>query len=156
LGSNRGDRSKQLGDAVRSLKKLRASQVRRESRIYESAAVGPKQRPYLNCAVEIKTRLSPMGLLAELKKIEALAGRRPGPRWGPRPLDIDIADYGGREIKNLWLEIPHLRLAERPFALAPLAEINPNYRLKGGLTISQRLKQLRLDRRTVKIFNHDR
>ena len=145
LGSNQGERSKHLGVAVRSLKKLRATRVIRKSRIYETSAVGPKQQSYLNCAVKIKTRLTPMGLLAELKRIEALAGRRPGPRWGPRPLDIDIADYGGKHFKNRWLEIPHPLLRDRPFALVPLQDIEPNY-----------LRQLRPDRRSVKLFNHDR
>jgi 2-amino-4-hydroxy-6-hydroxymethyldihydropteridine diphosphokinase len=63
-----------------------------------------------------------MGLLIELKRIEARLGRRPGRRWGPRPIDIDIISYG-RGFRGPWLTIPHPRAQKRPFVKIPIAEL---------------------------------
>ena len=68
-----------------------------------------------------------MGLLIELKRLEALRGRRPGPRWGPRPLDCDLLFYGAARIKTAHLEVPHPRALSRRFVLEPLAELRPRW-----------------------------
>lgn len=156
LGSNQGDRERKLRAALACLRRLPGSRLLARSRLYETAPVGPSRRSFLNMAVRLGTRLSSMGLLVELKRIEALAGRRPGPRWGPRPLDIDILDYGGRKARAKWLSLPHPRLAARAFALAPLAELAPRYRPRGRETVRELLRRLNPGPGTVKIYIHGR
>jgi len=82
---------------------------------------------YLNGAAEIETDLEPLALLAVLKEIEQTLGRQQqGPRWGPRPIDLDILLYGDRIVDEADLIIPHLGLRERRFVLEPLADIAPD------------------------------
>lgn len=153
LGGNRGDRRRHLREALDELGRLPGGRILSRSNFYETAPVGPSRRPYLNAAVRIKTTLSAMGLLAECKRLEALAGRRPGPRWGARPLDIDILDYAGRRCRGPWLTLPHPRLRERAFALAPLAEIAPSWKPDGRASVSRLLRRLNPDPATVRIFS---
>lgn len=127
LGGNVGDRLARLRNAVRGLRALPDTRVLAVSRVYETAPLGPSSRPYYNAAVALETALSPMGLLIECKRLEAEAGRKPGRRWGARPLDVDIARYGSRKIRTAWLTVPHPRIAERAFALAPLADLAPSW-----------------------------
>ena len=96
--------------------------------------------------------LSPMGLLVECKRLEAAAGRRPGRRWGPRALDIDILSYGRRRVRSAWLRIPHPRAAGRAFALAPLADIAPAWKPRGGRSVRALLKRLNPGPGTVRIL----
>lgn len=112
----------------------------RVSSLYETDPVGvTDQPPFLNACCTGRTWLAPRELLARLKAIEAEAGRRPGgPRWGPRPLDLDILLYGDRIVQEPDLVIPHPRLAERAFALVPLAEIAPEWPVPGtGATVAE-------------------
>lgn len=137
LGSSLGDRSSHLRRALAGLARLPRTRLLRRSRVYETAPVGTAKNPFLNMAVEIRTGLSPMGLLVELKRLEAKAGRKPGPRWSDRPLDIDIAAYGRLRLRTRWLTIPHPRMRRRAFALAPLADLNRSYKplLRGKIRI---------------------
>lgn len=123
LGSNRGDRAAHLRFALKALDRLPGTRVLRRSTFHRTAPVGPPQPAYLNAAALIRTRLSPMGLLVELKRLEALRGRRPGPRWGPRPLDLDILSYGRRRLRTPWLAVPHPLARRRRFVQEPLAEV---------------------------------
>ena len=86
------------------------------------------QPRFLNCAAEFAVTLEPAALLARCQAAERAAGRRPGPRWGPRLLDVDLLLYGARAVALPHLEIPHPRLHLRAFALAPLAELAPGLR----------------------------
>ena len=95
LGANIGDRAGNLRRAVGALRTTGGCRVRKVSRLYETAPVGPSERPYLNQAVRLDTTRTSMGLLIEAKILEAAAGRRPGVRWGARPLDMDLLAYGG-------------------------------------------------------------
>lgn len=129
LGSNRGDRRRNIRKALRQISRLPKTRLRKVSSIYETAHEGPLPRDrkavprYLNCCAIIETGLSPMGLLIELKRVEAELGRRPAPRWSPRVIDIDILRYGRRRVRTRFLTVPHPRLRRRRFALAPLAEL---------------------------------
>lgn len=136
LGSNLGNRLANLQDALRRLEPdVRITAV---SSLYESGAVGPAgQPPYLNAAAAAMTALDPHELLRRIKRVEWDLGRRPGPRWGPRPVDIDILSIDDVMLDDPDLTIPHPRIAERPFVLAPLAEIAPDLLLTGGLTVTQ-------------------
>lgn len=88
-----------------------------------------QQPPYLNTAVVGETDLDPFDLLAIAKWLEHRAGRRPGPRWGPRPLDVDLLAYGDLVLTTPELTLPHPRLRSRRFVLAPLADAAPGLRL---------------------------
>ncbi|MBI5240276.1 MAG: 2-amino-4-hydroxy-6-hydroxymethyldihydropteridine diphosphokinase [Elusimicrobia bacterium] len=150
LGANLGRRRENLRRAVLRLARLPGGRVLARSRLYETAPVGPGRRRYLNLAVRYRTALSPMGLLVELKRLEALAGRRPGRRWGPRPLDVDILDYAGRRLKNRWLTLPHPRAAERAFALAPVCDVAPRWRPDGRIAAARLLERLAPSAREVR------
>jgi 2-amino-4-hydroxy-6-hydroxymethyldihydropteridine diphosphokinase len=128
LGSNIGDREQNLKDA---LAKLAAPDLRvaRLSSVYETEPVGfTAQRWFLNLVVEIETDLFPLQLLSRIAKIEQALGRVRTVKNGPRTLDIDILLYGRAVVRGARLEIPHPRMAERRFVLAPLAELAPELR----------------------------
>jgi 2-amino-4-hydroxy-6-hydroxymethyldihydropteridine diphosphokinase len=126
LGSNQGDRAAILRNALAALPDATGGQLLRVSRLYETAPWGlTDQPPFLNLAAAVETPLPPADLLAALKHLEANAGRTAGPRWGPRPLDIDILLYDSLTQAGPPLTIPHPRMLERRFVLQPLADIWP-------------------------------
>lgn len=143
LGGNMGDRRAKLRAAERGLASLRGTRLLRRSRLYETAPVGPSSRPFLNRVVEVETALSPMGLLVEAKRLEAEAGRRPGRRWGARPLDVDVLSFGARRIRTRWLAVPHPLILARAFVLAPLCDLAPRWRPDGRVTAARRLRELK-------------
>lgn len=122
LGSNLGDRLGNLRAAIAALATRGVTPVTRSS-VWETEPVPSGQPPFLNAAITAETGLSPPDLLAALKAIEYQLGRRPGPRWGPRPIDLDILFYGEESIETDTLVIPHPRISERAFVLAPLSEV---------------------------------
>ena len=125
LGSNLGDRRANLAAALQRLRD--AVEISAVSSVYETEPVGFADQPrFLNMALLGHTALSPEALLAYVKSIEATLGRQPTFRNGPRPIDIDILFYDGIRHEQEHLTIPHPRLAERAFVLAPLAEIAPD------------------------------
>ncbi len=110
------------------LRRLPGTQVRKLSPVYETSPVGPKQADFLNAAAEISTQLSPADLLKALKKTERELGRRPGTRWGPREIDLDILLYEARVVRSRNLTVPHPGLNARKFALKPLLDLAPRLR----------------------------
>jgi 2-amino-4-hydroxy-6-hydroxymethyldihydropteridine diphosphokinase len=122
LGSNLGDRWASVRDAVAALPDVVAV-----SPVYETAPVGgpPGQGDYLNLVVELDTDLSPRELLAVARRLEDQAGRVRGERWGPRPLDVDVLLVGDLVINEPDLTVPHPRMWERRFVVAPLADLAP-------------------------------
>ncbi len=129
LGSNLGDRAENLRQALERVGKLPKTHVVRCSTLHETDPVGgPPQGKFLNAAARIETSLKPMDLLDRLQQIEQEMGRPPERiRWGPRVVDLDLLDYDGLQLKLPELELPHPRMHERPFVLAPLAEIEPEW-----------------------------
>ena len=103
----------------------------------ETDPVGYVDQPrFLNGAVALETDLPPRELLGRLLEIERALGRdRTGPRFGPRTVDLDILLYGNEVVDEPGLTIPHPRLAERRFALEPLAELDPELVLPDGRRI---------------------
>lgn len=102
----------------------------RVASLYRSRPVSPVPQPdFLNTAVLAHTALPPDAVLALAKALELAAGRRRGVRFGPRPLDVDLLLYGDLRSDAVELTLPHPRLRERRFMLAPLAEIAPDLRL---------------------------
>jgi len=130
LGSNLGRRRENLEAALAALASRPGTRVLAVSPLIETEPVGgpPGQGPYLNGAARVETDLAPEALLAELQAIERALGRREGPRWGPRPVDLDILLYGDTVLETPALTVPHPRLRERRFVLAPLAAIAPDAR----------------------------
>lgn len=128
LGANLGDRLTNLRQALRNLEAL--GTVAARSRVYASASVGgPPQPSYLNAALVLDCDLEPLALLARTQEIELALGRDRAAevRWGPRTLDIDLLMAGARGehiIDEPTLRLPHPRLKERGFALAPLIELD--------------------------------
>jgi 3-oxoacyl-[acyl-carrier protein] reductase len=127
LGSNLGDRRQNLQAAVTALTDAGVTVVKVSS-FHETEPVGgpPGQGSYLNAAAEIQTDLAPRGLLDLLLDIERRLGRVRGARYGPRTLDLDVLLFDDMILSEPGLEVPHPRMHERRFVLAPLAEIAPN------------------------------
>ena len=129
LGTNLGSRELNLSKALQSLANSPDLHIIRSSSFYETAPWGYTDQPnFLNCAVEIGTKLSPVELLELAKCIESDLGRQENFRYGPRLIDVDILLYGNETIHldQPDLEIPHPRITERAFVLVPLTEIAPD------------------------------
>ncbi len=126
LGSNIGDRRYYLDTAVRKMKSLPGTKVRRVSDYVETLPQGgPVQGPYLNAVVQLETELDPYNLLRELRNIENSLGRVRTVVNGPRTIDLDILTYGDARMSEEALCVPHPRILEREFVLAPLRQIDP-------------------------------
>ena len=126
LGSNMGDREKNLKEALKYIAELPETKIIKSSAIYETEPVGePKQRPFYNGVVKMETSLDPERLLQKLQEVEKTFGRVHKQKWGPRTLDLDILLYDQQIIATDKLTIPHPLMAERAFVLEPLAEIDP-------------------------------
>src|SRR3990170_2494206 len=112
LGANIGNRAANLRTALRGM--TRMARVEAVSSLYETEPQGPPQPGSYNAACRIETGLEPAPLLRFLQSLEQEIGRRPGgPRWGPRPIDLDIILYEERVVEEEAPAIPHSRLAER-------------------------------------------
>ena len=139
LGANVGAARTTLSRAVRALGALPGARLRGVSRLYRTRPVGVTDQPdFLNAAVALDVPLGPdaetgaLALLGALKGLEIALGRRARRRWGPREVDLDLLVFGAHRVRaerpdGRWLEVPHPRMGERLFVLAPLAD------LAGGL-----------------------
>lgn len=126
LGGNLGDRLAALTGALQILDAHQAMRRSSCSSIYETEPWAVADQPnFLNLVVGFETTLPPVELLALCKEVEDRIGRTESYRWGPRLIDVDILLYGDQVISvdDPDLQIPHMRLHQRAFALAPLAEI---------------------------------
>ncbi len=123
LGSNMGDSWALLRDAVGSLAGVVAV-----SPVYRTDPVGGPggQSPFLNIVVEIDTELTPRQLLGVCHRLESAADRVRTVRWGPRTLDVDILWIDGVTVDEPDLQVPHPRMRQRRFVMAPLADIAPD------------------------------
>jgi 2-amino-4-hydroxy-6-hydroxymethyldihydropteridine diphosphokinase len=126
LGSNLGDRRAHLRAAVEGLEA--GGDVVAVSPLYETAPVGgpPDQDHFLNLVVELDTAETPRALLERGQALEAAAQRVRRERWGPRTLDADVLWVDGEEVDEPDLTVPHPRLWERRFVVAPLADLAPD------------------------------
>ena len=146
LGSNLGDRRSQLQGAIARLEALPGFQCLARSTWIETSPVGGPngQGDFLNGVLQGRTSLEPLSLLDALQCIEAEFGRERRLHHGPRTLDLDLLLYGDRVHRDERLQVPHPELENRLFVLEPMAQLAPELRLPGsGLTVSQRLEQLR-------------
>lgn len=136
IGSNRPGRHGRPADTVAAaIARLDADYgLFDASPIVLNPATGGAGRDFANAVVLVETTASPETLLRELKGIERDFGRRPGRRWGPRPLDLDILVWSGGRYRSRALSVPHPQLARRSFAIGLLATISPQWRINGALT----------------------
>ncbi len=164
LGSNVrgcwGAPGEALSEAVRRLES-EVGKVESVSDLWRSAPFGPVAQPsFLNAVAVVRTDLSPHVLMRRLRMLENEAGRRRGRDWGPRALDLDVLDVGGRvlapagtgrpsgalgthHLQRRGLVLPHPAIALRPFVLLPLAEAAPEWRHPvGGWTAAQALARM--------------
>lgn len=123
LGSNVGTRARNLSAARRRLRQ-KGARILRQSRVIESEPWGVADQPkFLNQVIEVGWQGTPRQLLRVAKAVEREGGRKPTRRWGPRAIDVDILLFGQERVREAGLEIPHPRLMERDFMLAPLREL---------------------------------
>lgn len=127
LGSNIGDRERNLADAVERLSKLEGFEIVATSAIYLTEPVGMKgeQPSFLNQAVKAEYQFRPLELLHALERIETDMGRTDKGKLQPRIIDCDILLFGSQKIQEPVLTIPHPRMLERAFAMIPVVEIDP-------------------------------
>jgi 2-amino-4-hydroxy-6-hydroxymethyldihydropteridine diphosphokinase len=125
LGSNLGDRAAAIDAALLELGQRGFETLRRSATWLTEPVGGPPQGWFLNAAVAGETQLSPEALLAACLETERALGRVRTVRDGPRTIDVDLLLYGERRLEQPGLVVPHPRLHERRFVLAPLAEIAP-------------------------------
>jgi len=137
LGSNVGDRLEMLRSALEAIEELDTTRVIAVSAVYETEPWGVADQPrFANAVARIDTDIPADRLLEALQETERLLGRRPGPRYGPRPIDLDILLYGDDEWETPDLMIPHPRLAEREFVVRPLLSIAPDATWPDGSPIT--------------------
>lgn len=127
LGTNMGDKKKNLLAAIEKIGKLENTKVTSQSTILETEPFGyTEQDMFLNACIEIKTLFTPQELLEKLLNIELEMGRVRTIKWGPRIIDIDILFFDDEIIQDKNLAVPHPWISERMFVLEPLCEIAPN------------------------------
>ncbi len=145
LGSNLGNKRENIIRAIDRIDTYEGIWVREKSGFYDTPPVGgPPQPDYVNCVIGLETEVEPQTLLKEFKEIEIEQGRRPGVRWGPRVVDLDILLYGDRIVNDHNLKIPHERMHERVFVLEPLCEISPDIKHPVlGISISELWEKLK-------------
>ena len=127
IGSNLGNRKKNIEDAVTSLKKNHINVLKR-STVIETDPVGgpPDQEKFLNGVLKVQTPLTPQKLLNLLKQIEQELGRAKTVLNGPRIIDLDILLYDHLKLQTPQLTLPHPRMFKRDFVMKPLKEIEPH------------------------------
>jgi 2-amino-4-hydroxy-6-hydroxymethyldihydropteridine diphosphokinase len=126
LGSNLGDPEGTVRQAIAALAELPHSRIAAASSLYRSAAVGYADQPdFINAVAQISTALAPQALLAALLALEQHYGRERSFRNAPRTLDLDLLLYDAQCIAEPGLTVPHPRMHQRAFVLAPLVEIAP-------------------------------
>lgn len=145
LGANLGDRRAALQGAVAGLAAAGVA-VTASSSTYETDPVGLvlDQPAFLNACLQVDTDLDPEALLDVAKALEAAAGREPGPRHGPRPLDVDVLLHGDAPHDSARLTVPHPGLLERRFVLVPLLELDLTLCTPDGTALADALARLPL------------
>jgi len=132
LGANIGDPGKQLRGALAALDEIPGTRVTRASSFWRTAPIGYAAQPdFVNAVAEVETAQAPRALLDALLAIEKRFGRERGFANAPRTLDLDLLLYGARVIAEPDLRVPHPRMHERAFVLAPLVEIAPGVDIPG-------------------------
>ena len=142
LGANLGDAEGSLRAVMRELSTLPGMRLLKSSSLYRTAPVGLKDQPdFINAAVALETELDAQALLRELFSIEQRFGRQRSIPNAPRTLDLDLLLHGDTTSEDSALTLPHPRMHERAFVLAPLAEIAPGLNVPGKGNVADLLAQ---------------
>ena len=132
LGSNLGDPELNVRAGIAALAALPQARLAAASSLYRSAAVDAAGQPdFVNAVAQLSTALAPQALLAALLAIEHKFGRERSFRNAPRTLDLDLLLYDAQSIAEPGLAVPHPRMHQRAFVLAPLLEIAPDCSIPG-------------------------
>lgn len=146
IGSNLGDPVASVRGAFGELAGLASTQLEARSSLYRTAPVGNREQPdFINAVARIRTTLTPRDLLDGLLAVEQLHGRARSTKDAPRTLDLDLLLYGDSVIDAPGLSVPHPRMHERAFVLAPLAEIAPHADIPGRGQIGALLARVGMD-----------
>ncbi|AGA67658.1 2-amino-4-hydroxy-6-hydroxymethyldihydropteridine pyrophosphokinase [Desulfitobacterium dichloroeliminans LMG P-21439] len=138
LGSNLGDRGDYLEKSCLKLMAHPDIQVLKKSSIYETKPWGKTdQSDFWNQVLEIETSLTPLALLDYCQEVENSLGRERLIHWGPRTIDIDLLNYDNKLWDDHRLILPHPRMEQREFVLAPLREIAPELVLPSGRRVTE-------------------
>jgi len=150
LGANVGDREGNLRAAIERLKAAPGVNFLRQSRVYQTEPMYVDEQPeFLNMVVEVEVaeEVSAREVLRLVKGIEAEIGRKQRERWGPREIDIDVLLFGKEKIVEDDFEVPHPRMWERAFVLAPLAELAPEMKGPGGVRVGELAERLKKEQK---------
>ena len=140
LGSNLGDARAHVLRAFEDLARLPETRLEARSALYRSAPLdAPGQADYVNAAAGVDTELSAAQLLAALQDIEQRHGRERPYANAPRTLDLDLLLYDEAAFASAMLTLPHPRMHERAFVLAPLAELDPRLEVPGRGSVRELL-----------------
>lgn len=151
IGANLGEAEMQVKKALAIVARLDSTRLLRASSLYRTAPLGLLEQPdFVNAVAEIDTALSPRELLARLHEIESGFGRSRSFPNAPRTLDLDLLLYGAEVAEEPGLTIPHPRMHERAFVLAPLVEIAPGVAVPGLGRASDLLERCR-DQRVTRL-----
>lgn len=132
MGTNLGDRMKNLNFAIQALNHLPRTKVTAASHVYETEPVGyDDQGNFLNAVVTVETEMSPMALLGGCLGIEAALRRERAIKNGPRVLDLDLLLYEGMRSDLFEMTLPHPRILQRAFVMVPLTDLYPTGRAPG-------------------------
>lgn len=125
LGSNLNNPLEQVKMAIKEIENIPDIQLLKQSSLYKTPPIGPKQPDFINAAIKIATTLSAEDLLTKMQSIEASHHRERLIHWGPRTLDIDLILFDEENILTERLTVPHPFMQERAFVLVPILEIEP-------------------------------
>ena len=135
LGANLGDTPATLDSALSAIAALPDTVLEQVSSFYRSAPLQAEGPDFLNAVARVRTCLTPLALLDALLALETAHGRQRSHHHAPRTLDLDLLMHGDSRIDSARLTLPHPRLHERAFVLAPLAELDPRLIVPGAGTV---------------------
>jgi 2-amino-4-hydroxy-6-hydroxymethyldihydropteridine diphosphokinase len=154
IGSNMANPAERCREAFNRISSVSGVKVLRKSSLYRTEPVGfLEQEWFINAVIEIRTILAAHELAAAMRAVEEVMGRKKGPKWGPRIIDLDILLYGQDVIQDGELVIPHPEFHQRRFVLVPLCEIasyviHPVF----GVSIKGLMERLQ-DSRVVELYD---
>ncbi len=152
LGSNLGDRSKNVDNSIHLLQEMEGVELKERASNYETEPVGPPQPWFINTAVKLETTFSPELTLTKCKEVERRIGRVDSGKWGPRLVDLDLLLVGNLVLETEKITLPHPQMEKRRFVLLPLLELEPNLvHPKLQVPLKELLPKTEEDKKVIKL-----